>query len=112
VSSPDRVGVGSVVWSVPRKDIWKLGPEMRRVAMADPYRPPDERGVTLYCMHCEGEFKSEDMEYVWEDGASGGFWMCPNAGCEGAGFGMDCHLSRWWVGEAEVPYDRPQDLEG
>jgi hypothetical protein len=76
-------------------------------ALDDPFRPPAEP-CEVFCIHCGNTYMSDQI--VWRQDADGkGFWCCPVAGCDGAGFGFDIHPadgSTWVDDEEEVEYDQ------
>ena len=62
----------------------------------DPDRPvedgmhPPTVPQLVECIHCGEEFDSWRMEWRVDDDGHG-FWRCPTAGCDGAGFGIDIY---------------------
>lgn len=83
MSSHETVSV-----EVSRRDVWKLAPSVRRVALGDEFQPPMP-SVRLRCIHCGEECDSRDMVYRWSDEEQFGRWCCPTPGCDGKGVGLD-----------------------
>src|SRR5688500_6241939 len=67
---------------------WDADDERRQ---HDPMAPPKE-ACECYCLHCNRVFMSDGMWFQRvinaKDGFEG-FWMCPTANCDGAGFTFD-----------------------
>ena len=55
---------------------------------------PPPKPCKVLCLHCGGQFKSSEMKYEVRPEMSPRFpdepfWYCPDAECDGAGFGFD-----------------------
>lgn len=54
----------------------------------DPFGPP-EKPIDVVCIHCEREYRSDEMRQDEE-----GLWCCKFEDCDGRGFGWDIHRTR------------------
>ena len=67
---------------------WDADDERRQ---RDCFAPPRE-SCECYCLHCQRTFSSDEIWFqrvIGDPMGLEGFWMCPTANCDGAGFTFD-----------------------
>jgi hypothetical protein len=91
-------------------------PRRQHDQMAPPAEPCE-----CYCLHCGRVFMSDQMwlqRIIGGRDGFDGFWMCPTANCDGAGFTFDIFptdpdhpANAGWYDDDEVEYDEESEDE-